>query len=68
MNFEELEAINIIQEGGDHIIAKLKVHLINLLDQTMPGITKILELKKGMLKSVHDCSLLSGLNLLTKSS
>ena len=43
--YEDLKFLSRQYDQRIAFVAKLKVQLINLLDQTMPGITKILALK-----------------------
>ena len=43
--YEDLKFLSRQYQQRISFVTKLKVQLINLLDQTMPGITKILELK-----------------------
>lgn len=53
--YEDLKFLSSQYRQRIDYVAKLKVQLINLLDQTMPGITKILELKS---RNPEKCALL----------
>ena len=53
--YEDLKFLSRQYQQRISFIVKLKVQLINLLDQTMPGITKILELKS---RNPEKCALL----------
>ena len=53
--YEDLKFLSRQYQQRISFVAKLKVQLINLLDQTMPGITKILELKS---RNPEKCALL----------
>lgn len=53
--YEDLKFLSRQYRQRIDYVAKLKVQLINLLDQTMPGITKILELKS---RNPEKCALL----------
>ena len=53
--YEDLKFLSRQYQQRISFVAKLKVQLINLLDQTMPGITKILELRS---RNPEKCALL----------
>ena len=53
--YEDLKFLSRQYQQRISFVTKLKVQLINLLDQTMPGITKILELKS---RKPEKCALL----------
>ena len=53
--YEDLKFLSRQYQQRISFVTKLKVQLINLLDQTMPGITKILELKS---RNPEKCALL----------
>ena len=53
--YEDLKFLSRQYQQRISFVTKLKVQLINLLDQTMPGITKILELKS---RKPENCALL----------
>ena len=53
--YEDLKFLSRQYQQRIAFVSKLKVQLINLLDQTMPGITKILELKS---RNPEKCALL----------
>ena len=53
--YEDLKFLSRQYQQRISFVAKLKVQLVNLLDQTMPGITKILELRS---RNPEKCALL----------
>lgn len=66
--YEDLKFLSRQYQQRISFVSTLKVQLINMLDQTMPGITKILALKSRDPENVPYCSLLSGISLLTRFS
>ena len=66
--YEDLKFLSRQYQQRISMVAGFKVQLINLLDQTMPGITKILALKSRNPEKCAYRSLLSDICLLMRSS
>ncbi len=62
--YEDLKFLSRQYNQRVSLVTKIKVQLLNILDETMPGITKILALRS---KELHFFYLLNGSNLLMKS-